>query len=331
MNSVLITGGSGYFGHGLVKHLLDHNLCRRICIYSRGEFAQVQMREKFKNDERLRFFIGDVRDLARLTRAMAGCDLVVHGAALKRVEVGEHDAEEMAKTNVMGAINVVQAARDAGLGWPPIAVPRKVILLSSDKACSPLNCYGATKFVAEKIVLAANNVRNPIEPIFSVCRYGNVAGSTGSVIPTWRAQMQYDVGVDTDRSIISGRVTLTDPDATRFWMSREEAVKMVLWTAEHMHGGELVVPSLPAYRLGDLAEAMDLTWTLTGLGAGEKQHEQMISGYEAAAFWRTGDGEYWIANGPADYQHEVRQRVFSSHHARRMTIEELRQRLGEIE
>ena len=343
MKSILITGGSGFFAQGLVKHLLDHNLCQRICIYSRGEFAQAQMRDKFKNDERLRFFIGDCRDIWRLTRAMAGCDLVVHAAALKRVEVGERDAEEMVKTNVTGAMHVIEAARAATL-FPSIEdtspsgmgntawTVRRVIFLSSDKACAPLNCYGATKLVAEKLFLAANQARGQGEPLFSLCRYGNIAGSTGSVIPTWWAMAKHQKATCEQLSVPNNcTVNLTNPDATRFWMSRQEAVDMVLWTAENMRGGEMVVPSLPAYRLGDLAEAMNLKANITGMGPGEKLHEHMISGYESQCFYRYQD--YWVANGPGDkvIGTEQRKSAFSSHHARRMSVEELRQKLGEIE
>lgn len=324
MNSILLTGGAGYFGQGFVAHLLKHNLCERICIYSRGEYNQSLMRATFNNDERLRFFVGDVRDLPRLTRATASCDLIIHAAALKRVEVGERDSEEMVKTNVQGAINVIQAARDATywLGDRHVPHPRKVVFLSSDKACSPLNCYGATKLVAEKLFQSANQARGGDEPLFSICRYGNIAGSTGSVIPTWRA-------IQASGAIARG----TDPDATRFWMSRQEAVEMVLWTAEHMRGGELVVPSLPAYKLYDLAEAMNLNATYTGLTPGEKLHEQMISGYEANEFKRRG--EYWVAHSDhwagITLPLERRTGAFSSHHAKRLTVPELRKRLGEID
>jgi FlaA1/EpsC-like NDP-sugar epimerase len=198
------------------------------------------MRKAFNDDPRLRFFVGDVRDVTRLRRAMDGVDLVVHAAALKRVEVGEYDASEMCKTNVIGAMNVIEAAADAGV--------RKVVALSTDKACEPVNCYGATKLAAEKLFLAANNSRGANGPIFAVCRYGNVSGSTGSVIPTWR------------RALEQGRlVQLTHLDATRFWMTREQAVQLVLDTAETMVGGELAIPDLPAYRLGDLAEALGVT------------------------------------------------------------------------
>lgn len=253
MKNILVTGGSGYFGRGFVKAALAQD-AERICIYSRGEYAQHLMRQQFQNDPRLRFFIGDVRDKERLAWAMEGCNLVVHAAALKRVEVGQYNPTEMRKTNVGGAENVVWAARQASVA--------KVVALSTDKACEPANTYGLTKALAEDIFLSASREGNGTA--FSVCRYGNVAGSTGSVIPTWGAA--------------KGIVTLTDPNCTRFWMTRDEAVALVMQTAKTMHGGEFVIPELPAYRLGDLAEAMGVTYMVTGLTPGEKKHEAMRPG-----------------------------------------------------
>lgn len=244
------------------------------------------MREEFDNDSRLRFFIGDVRDVDRLRHAMNDVELVVHAAALKRVEVGEYDSVEMVKTNVLGAISVIEAASSAT--HHRVVKPRKVVALSSDKACEPANCYGATKLVAEKLFLAANNTRGYAGPIYAVCRYGNVAGSTGSVIPTWR------------REKAAGRaVRITHPDATRFWMTRAEAVELVWKTTQTMVGGELAIPNLPAFRLGDLAEAMEVDSYITGLGPGEKLAESMTTGETSAA-------------------------------ARRMTVAELREALSHV-
>lgn len=259
--SVLITGGTGFFGRGFASRLLDAGV-PRVCIYSRDEAKQAQMRQDFAGEDRLRFFIGDVRDEDRLRRAMDGCDVVVHAAALKRVEVGEYDPEEMFKTNCNGARNVISAATDCCV--------EKVVALSTDKAFEPVNAYGASKLMAEKLFLGANNARGAHGPRFAVTRYGNVAGSTGSVIPVWRAQMA------------AGRVvTVRDPNATRFWMTLDEACDLVARTVETMQGGELNVPSLPAYRVGDLAEAMGIyrgPFTYSALGPGEKLHEGMESG-----------------------------------------------------
>jgi FlaA1/EpsC-like NDP-sugar epimerase len=278
--SVLITGGSGFFGQGLVRELLRQNLSERICIYSRDEYKQATMRAELKDDARLRWFIGDVRDAQRLRRAMLhGVDLVVHAAALKRVEVGEYNPDEMVKTNIIGSMNVIEAAIDVGVA--------RVVALSTDKACEPANAYGASKLVLEKLFLAANNVTGAEGPRFAVCRYGNVANSTGSVIPTWLA-----AGADQV-------VNLTHPDCTRFYMSLADAVRLVLNTARTMKGGELAIPNLPAYRLGDLAHALGVKFRETGLGAGEKMHESMVAGQ-------------------------------TSQHARRMTVEEIREALRHV-
>lgn len=274
MKNILVTGGSGFFGRAFVKTALDRG-AERVCVFSRGEYQQALMRQEF-NDDRLRFFIGDVRDQARLRRAMDGVDLVVHAAALKRVEVAEYDASEVVKTNVIGTMNVIEAATDAGV--------KKVVGLSSDKACEPVNAYGATKLVLEKLLLAANNSKGANGPIYAVVRYGNVAGSTGSVIPTWRR---------------GGLVTMTDPNCTRFWMTRDQAVDLVMNTAMTMKGGELVIPDLPAYRLVDLAYAMNVDYVVTGLHEREKMHESM----------RPGE---------------------TSYQARRMTVEEIKEGLEHV-
>lgn len=270
MKSVLITGGTGYFGQGMVRHLMTTDT-QRICVYSRDEAKQAAMRESIPDpDKRLHFFVGDVRDGARLKRAMNGVGYVIHAAALKRVEVGEYDPAEMVKTNVLGTMNVIDAAMDAPLGVLDPA-PRRVVALSTDKACQPLNAYGASKLMLEKLILGANNARGRHGPMFAVTRYGNVAGSTGSVIPNWRRATD---GQTTD-------IMLTDPMATRFWMTLQEAINLVLNTAKVMEGGELVIPDLPAYQLGDLIQAMeiptlDVNWHITGLGPGEKMHERMM-------------------------------------------------------
>lgn len=254
---VLITGGSGFLGRALVEKLLDAG-CPRICIFSRNEFNQARMRSDFENDERLRWFIGDVRDQPRIERAMRSVEAVIHAAALKRIEVGVYNPEEMVKTNVIGSMNVIEAARRAGID--------KALLVSSDKAFEPVSPYGQTKAIAESIFLEANE--GYAGPKFAVVRYGNVAGSTGSVIPLWR------------RYIARGEeVKVTDPECTRFWMSREEAADLVLDTLGTMRGGEVEIPQLPAFRLGDLAVAMGSKhYEVTGLGCHEKRHESMAAG-----------------------------------------------------
>lgn len=251
---VLITGGTGFLGHGLVQAMLERNV-PRICIYSRGEFAQAKMRAAFNNDPRLRWLIGDVRDVERLERAMESVESVIHAAALKRIEAGAYNPDEFVKTNVIGSMNVIEAARRAGV--------HKVLLVSSDKAFEPVSPYGQTKALAESLFLTANDT-NPWGPRYSVVRYGNVWGSTGSVLPTWLDVLK-----------ASDTVKVTDPDITRFFMWRDEAVALVLDTLAHMRGGELAIPDLPAYRLGDLVDALGAKAEVIGLGEHEKRHESM--------------------------------------------------------
>lgn len=273
MRSVLITGGTGYFGQGMVRHLLKQPQPQRICIFSRDEAKQAAMRAQIADPhDRLRWFVGDVRDLPRLKHAMAGVDLVIHAAALKRVEVGEYNPGEMVKTNVLGTMNVIEAATDAPLGH---RFPRKVVALSTDKACHPVNAYGASKLMMEKLVLGANNTRGQNGPIFAVTRYGNVAGSTGSVIANWKQAVRD-----------AKPLTITDLNATRFWMTLQQAIDLVMRTAWEMKGGEFVTPTLPAYQLRDLAQAMIDLWAARKvelefvgsgtLGAAEKLHERML-------------------------------------------------------
>lgn len=257
--SILVTGGAGSFGKAFVRYALDHD-AKRIRVFSRGEHRQADMREQF-DDDRLGFFIGDVRDRDRLRRAMEGCSLVIHAAALKRIEVGALDPIEMVRTNIDGAINVIEAAMDAGV--------ERVVGLSTDKAYQARSPYGQSKALAEALFINANNMTGSLGPRFAVTRYGNISGSEGSVIPKWRALI---ANGDTC-------VPVTDPEATRFWMTLQEGVELVANTARTMHGGELVIPStLPAYRVADLAEAMGVEMNIIGLPAFEKLHEGMRDG-----------------------------------------------------
>ena len=252
--SILITGGTGSFGRAFVKQALDKDI-DRICIFSRGEHAQADMRTQLDDNKRLRWFIGDVRDRDRLRRAFEGVEVVVHAAALKRIEVGQYNPIEMVKTNINGAANVIEAAMDAGV--------KKVVALSSDKAYQPISPYGCSKALSESLFLAANNTVAKDGTKFSVTRYGNVAGSAGSVIPKWRSILKN-----------SDTVSVTDPDCTRFWMTMDEAVKLVFDTINEMPKF-IAIPQLPAFRLGDLAEAMGSKMNVTGLPEWEKMHEQM--------------------------------------------------------
>lgn len=259
---VLITGGTGFLGRAIAKALLaDETATGRVCIYSRGEHAQAAMYEELGRHPRLRMFIGDVRDQERLCWAMRSVETVIHAAALKRIEVGDYCPEEMIKTNVIGAMNMVEAARLAGVS--------KVLLVSTDKAVEPISPYGQSKALAESLFLRANDPQQG--PRFAVARYGNVWGSTGSVVPTWR------------EIIKKGRpVPVTDPAATRFFMTINGAVSLVLGTAGKMTGGEIAIPTLPAYSVGDLAAAMGAEMDIRGLPAYEKMHESMVSGSNSA-------------------------------------------------
>jgi UDP-N-acetylglucosamine 4,6-dehydratase len=257
MKSVLITGGSGSFGQAFTEKILrEYGQLERVAILSRGEHKQAEMAARF-TDPRMRFFIGDVRDRDRLRRAFEGIEVVVHAAALKRIEVGYYNPTEMVKTNIDGAMNVIEAAMDAGV--------KKVIALSTDKAYQPVSAYGQSKALAE--TLFRNAYRKEGGPLFAVTRYGNVWGSNGSVVPKWRELLK---STDT--------VPVTDPEVTRFFMRMSEACDLVAGTIACMRGGELVIPELPAYRLGDLAIAMGARMKITGLPEWEKRHEGMSDG-----------------------------------------------------
>lgn len=279
MKSVLITGGSGAFGTACARWLLAdrRHWPERIVIFSRNEHRQAEMaRELAPLDEadpqRLRFFIGDVRDRDRLRRAMHDIEVVIHAAALKRIEVGAYNPLEVKKTNIDGAANVIEAATDAGV--------RRVCALSTDKAFEPISPYGTSKAFAESLFLAANNARGWSGPQFSVVRYGNVWGSTGSVVPTWRSILR-----------TSDTVPVTDPECTRFFMTMTEAVDLVLQTADWLETPGIVIPELPAYRLGDLAEAMGAKTRITGLPGYEKRHESMSPGNSSDKARRMSVGE----------------------------------------
>jgi UDP-N-acetylglucosamine 4,6-dehydratase/5-epimerase len=270
MKSVLITGGSGAFGTAFAKHLLgvSPTIPQRIAIFSRGEHRQAEMRRELPDEnDRLRFFIGDVRDQDRLRRAMEGIEVVVHAAALKRIEVGAYNPLEVKKTNIDGAANVIEAAKDAKVS--------RVVALSTDKAFEPISPYGTSKAFAESLFLAANNSTGWGGPRFAVVRYGNVWGSTGSVVPTWRKIIRERLDQDIDADLT---VPVTDPECTRFFMTMQQAVDLVFDTALHMIGGETIIPDLPAYRLGDLAEAMGAKMEVRGLPSYEKLHESMGPG-----------------------------------------------------
>ncbi len=258
--SVLITGGTGSLGKDLTDYLLKRTNVRRVAIFSRDELKQMNLRTEFKNDERLRWFLGDIRDRDRLERAFHGVDYVIHAAALKQVDTGEYNPFEFIKTNVLGSQNVIDAAIEAGV--------KRVVALSTDKASSPINLYGATKLTADKLFIAANNYGFTYGTTFSVVRYGNVMGSRGSVIPYFKKL------ADEGKAI-----PITDLRMTRFWISLEEAVNFVLSSLEIMEGGELYVPIIPSMKIIDLAQAVAPNSIMEEIGMrpGEKLHEEMIS------------------------------------------------------
>jgi len=258
--SILITGGTGSLGKSLIEYLLRETKVRRVAIFSRDELKQQHLRNQLQEDPRLRWFVGDVRDLDRLKRAFHGVDFVIHAAALKQVDTGEYNPMEFIKTNVLGSQNVIDASIDAGV--------KRVVALSTDKASSPINLYGATKLTADKLFVAANNYSFSYGTTFSVVRYGNVMGSRGSVIPFFR-----------DIAAQGKPLPITDLRMTRFWISIDSAVKFVIDSLEMMTGGELYVPKIPSMKIADLAQAIAPGAKLKEIGMrpGEKLHEEMIS------------------------------------------------------
>jgi len=258
--SVLITGGTGSLGKSLIEYFLKETKVRRIAIFSRDELKQQHLRVELQDNQRLRWFLGDIRDLDRLKRAFHGVDYVIHAAALKQVDTGEYNPMEFIKTNVLGSQNVIDASIDAGV--------KRVVALSTDKASSPINLYGATKLTADKLFVAANNYSFTYGTTFSVVRYGNVMGSRGSVIPFFQ-----------EIAVQGKPLPITDLRMTRFWISIESAVKFVIESLEMMTGGELYVPKIPSMKIVDLAHAVAPGAKLEQIGMrpGEKLHEEMIS------------------------------------------------------
>ena len=256
--SILITGGTGSFGRAFVKTVLERYEPRRVIVYSRDELKQYEMAEQIR-DKRIRFFLGDVRDLPRLQRAMSGVQVVVHAAALKQVPAAEYNPFECIKTNVLGGQNVIEAALNTGV--------EKVIALSTDKAANPANLYGATKLCSDKLFIAANAYAAGRGPMMSVVRYGNVVGSRGSVVPFFLKARR------------NGVLPITDPRMTRFWITLEQGVAFVLDSLRRMHGGELFVPKIPSTDIMTLVEALapQCRTEVIGIRPGEKLHELMIS------------------------------------------------------
>jgi len=256
---VLVTGGTGSFGQRFVDAVLRHSDARRVVVFSRDELKQHQMQLRYPDEQRLRFFLGDVRDKDRLLRAFEGVDIVVHAAALKQIPAAEYNPFEFVKTNVLGAQNIIDAAIDRGV--------HKVVALSTDKGSSPINLYGATKLVSDRLFVAGNAYSGRKPTRFSVVRYGNVAASRGSVIWKLRQMQPGDP------------FQLTDERMTRFWITLDQAVSFVLASLAEMRGGEIFVPKLPSMKVTDLVAALapKCCMTTTGIRPGEKLHEEMIS------------------------------------------------------
>ncbi len=272
--SILITGGTGSFGKAFVRTVLDHcPKIKRLVVYSRDELKQFEMAQEFPNHQypALRFFIGDVRDKDRLSRAMEGIDTVVHAAALKQVPAAEYNPFEFIKTNILGAQNVIDACLDHDV--------RRVVALSTDKAAAPINLYGATKLCSDKLFIAANNFKGTRNLRFSVVRYGNVVGSRGSVIPFFLEKAKNKV------------LPITHPEMTRFSISLDDGVEMVLWALEKAFGGEIFVPKIPSYKIIDVANAIGPNCELKHIGIrpGEKLHEEMITSSDSPNTFDIGD------------------------------------------
>lgn len=261
--TILITGGTGSFGNSFVPMTLDRYRPRKIIIFSRDEMKQWEMSKRFSNDGRIRFFIGDIRDKERLYRALDGVDYVVHAAATKIVPTAEYNPFECVKTNVMGAMNIIDACIDKGV--------KKVVALSTDKASSPINLYGATKLASDKLFIAGNSYSGEHGTRFSVVRYGNVMGSRGSVIPFFMSIKE------------KGVLPITDERMTRFMISLEQGVELVWHAFEDMEGGEIYVKKIPSMKITDLARvvAPEARQEVIGIRPGEKLHEQMISAEDA--------------------------------------------------
>ena len=271
-SDILITGGTGSFGKAFVRYALDHLNPQRLVIFSRDELKQYELRQLFKDDPRLRWFIGDVRDEQRMLRAMHNVDYVVHAAALKQVDTAEYNPFEFVKTNVMGSQNVIEAAIDTGV--------KKVIALSTDKASSPINLYGATKLTADKLFVSGNHYAAAYDSRFAVVRYGNVMGSRGSVIPYFRKLAEDGESLP-----------ITDLRCTRFFITLPQAVRFVVDSFDVMQGGELYVPKIPSMKITDLAQAIAPGAKMhdVGLRPGEKLHEEMISPEEGRRALQMGN------------------------------------------
>ncbi len=317
--SVLVTGGTGSFGRKFVELMLSEHQPEKVIVFSRDELKQHEMREAGMNDPRLRYFIGDVRDLLRMRRAMEGIDVVVHAAALKQVPAAEYNPIEAIMTNIMGARNVIEAALDNKV--------KRVLAMSTDKAVNPINLYGATKLAAEKLTVQSNAYAGGKTTRFSCVRYGNVVGSRGSVIPVFQRQRE------------DGHITITDERMTRFWLSIDQGVRFTIRCIEQMQGGEVFVPKIPSTRIVDVAKAVapDAEVELIGIRPGEKMHEVLVSEDEARHTVELDDMYVVEPPGALWFGHEWREQgkplpegfVYSSNNNKQsLTVDEIRELIG---
>ncbi len=324
--TVLVTGGTGSFGRKFLEMIFERYEPQKVIIYSRDEFKQSMMQAEYQDKvdmKRVRFFIGDVRDRDRLYRAFDGVDFVIHAAALKQVPTCEYNPMEAIKTNIHGAQNVIDAALDRGV--------KKVVALSTDKAVNPINLYGGTKLVSDKLFIAANAYRGARGTVFSVVRYGNVAGSRGSVIPIWQNMIDHG----------SRELGVTDLRMTRFWITLEQGVELVFKAMEESRGGETYISRIPSFHIGDLAEAMLPGCTIREIGIreGEKLHEVMVakddsrSTYEYDQHYIVYPNYSWVSKGiiaPGGRLVEEGFEYNSGDNTQWLSVEELREALKNI-
>lgn len=323
--TILITGGTGSFGKKFTRRILNEYNPKKIIIYSRDEYKQFLMQRQFEGyEKKLRFFIGDVRDEKRLYRAFDGVDIVIHAAALKQVPAAEYNPIEAIKTNISGAENIINAAIDKGV--------KKVIALSTDKAVNPVNLYGATKLVSDKLFISGNAYVGDKDTLFSVVRYGNVSGSRGSVIPFFKSLI--DQGNKT--------IPITDYRMTRFWITLEEAVDLVIKAIGEAKGGELYVRKCPSFKVTDLAKAMDADCEFedVGIRPGEKLHEVMVTAEDSRTTYEYDDHyiiypdlDWWerTNNKHGGNKVEDRFRYSSDNNKEWLSVEEIRELLKKID
>ncbi len=317
--SVLVTGGTGSFGRAFVAAILRESAVARVVVFSRDELKQSEMQRLYRTEDRVRYFIGDVRDASRLARAFHGVDIVVHTAALKQITAAEYNPFEAVRTNIHGAQNVIDAAIDNGV--------QSVLALSTDKASSPANLYGATKLVSDKLFVSGNAYAANKSTRMSVVRYGNVAGSRGSVIPYFRELKP------------TGRIPITDERMTRFWITLDEGVRFVRDCVARMRGGEIYVPKLPSMKIIDLAAAVAPAARIdvVGIRPGEKIHEEMVS--ESAARHTLDMGNHFVIQPEMDWWHGEKLEgnpladgfsYTSDANTTWLTVEQLRDLLGQV-